>query len=93
MEKFGDLFYIDFNIFRLILLLEEYSDVLPLIYSEESTEKYMKNSFDKLVDKLLYGQTESNTAEYISHTRSKYGQVAEKQSLAPAQRNNLVQNI
>lgn len=44
--------------------MEEYTDILPLIYSEESSKGFFESYFNDLIDKLLAGQLEQNLSEY-----------------------------
>lgn len=66
---------------KLILLMEEYRDILPLIYSEGSTEKYLESSYKNLIDKLLMDQLESNTSDYVNLIKYKTDHLKNKKTL------------
>lgn len=78
---------------RLILLLEEYGEILPLIYSEESTERYLEASFKVLIDKLLTGQHEANTVEYTNLVKYKREHLEERRKTQSSQSAYFVQTI
>lgn len=48
------------KLFRLLLLREEYSILLPYIYSEENLDTLLQNYCSKLIDKLLIDQADLN---------------------------------
>ncbi len=62
-------------------MLEEYGEILPLIYSEESTDKYLELSFNGLIEKLLTGQHEANTVEYSKLIKYKRENIEEKRKM------------
>lgn len=79
---------------KLILLMEEYSDILPLIYSEESTEGHIELYFNSLIDKLLIGQLESNKADYTNLAKYKQENLMDKKALSNlSQSSYFVQHI
>lgn len=55
---------------RILLLKEEYKEVLRSIYHEESISEYLNVFYSKLIEKLLADQDESNLADLIDNFKS-----------------------
>ncbi len=51
---------------RLLILKEEYRQVLEQIYFKESVEDHVENCYSALIDQLLADQSESNMIELAS---------------------------
>ncbi len=74
--------------------MEEYCDIFPMFYSEESTEGHIESYFNSLIDKLLVGQLESNTSDYTNLIKYKQDNLIEKRALPNlSQSNYLIQHI
>ena len=58
--------------------MEEYTDILPLIYSEDSTRDFIGSYFNELIDKLLQGQLEQNLSEYSNLLKYRQRNLNEK---------------
>ncbi len=74
--------------------MEEYCDIFPMFYSEESTQGHMESYFNSLIDKLLVGQLDANTSEYINLIKYKQENLIEKNTVQNlSQSNYLIQHI
>ena len=74
--------------------MEEYCDIFPMFYSEESTEGHIESYFNRLIDMLLVGQLESNTSDYTNLIKYKQDNLIEKKALPNlTQSNYLIQHI
>ena len=71
LKVFNFVFFLN----RILLLKEEYKEVLRSIYHEESISEYLNVFYSKLIEKLLADQDESNLADLIDNfknVRSEY---------------------
>lgn len=65
--------------FRLLILKEEYKQVLEQIYFKESIEEHVENFYSRLIDQLLADQVDSNMIELAS-IKSRQQKAKEQQS-------------